>query len=80
MTDKIIHIFQEASWWLLTGMCMILIYTVIRWFLSTYFPHRFITVNHYHNKKLVSKHQIDLKSSELLVSQLRANRKEVSND
>lgn len=76
MTDKIIHIFQEVSWWMLTGMCMILIYTVIRWMLNTYFPHRFVVINHFHNQKLVVSHKIDLKSSELLVNQLKNNKNE----
>ncbi|ATC78642.1 hypothetical protein R2242_08255 [Proteus mirabilis] len=79
MTDKIIHIVQDASWLVLTSMCMILIYTVVRWVLSTYFPHRFVIINHFHNNKLVVSHKIDLKSSELLVNQLK-NNKEVANE
>jgi hypothetical protein len=71
MINNIIHLIQEASWLVLTGLCMIFVYTLTRWVLNTYFPHRYVRVNFIHNKKLVSSHNIDLKSSETLIEQLK---------
>lgn len=71
MINNIIYIIQEASWLVLTGLGMIFVYTLTRWTLNTYFPHRYVRVNFIHNKKLVSSHEIDLKSAEPLIEQLR---------
>lgn len=71
MINDIIYIIQEASWLVLTGLCMIFVYTLTRWILNTYFPHRHVRVNFIHNKKLVSSYDIDLKSTETLIEQLK---------
>lgn len=71
MSVDLIHYFQEVSWYLLTGMCIVFGYVITRWVLNTYFPERFMTINHYHNDKLVSSRKVDLKSEEPLVRQLR---------
>lgn len=71
MSVNLIHYFQEVSLYLFTGMCMIFGFAATRWILNTYFPERFMTINHYHNDKLVSSHKVDLQAEEPLVRQLR---------
>ena len=71
MSVDLVHYFQEVCWYLFTGMCIIFGYAAVRWVLNTYFPDRFMTINHYHNDVLVSSHKVDLKDAEPLVRQLR---------
>lgn len=79
MSVDLIRYFQEVSWYLFTGMCIVFGYAATRWVLNTYFPERFMTINHYHNDKLVSSHKVDLKAEEPLVRQLRKLHKEGRN-
>ncbi|MBA0190052.1 hypothetical protein [Pectobacterium odoriferum] len=71
MSADLIHYLQEMSWYLLTGMFIVFGYAATRWVLNKYFPARLMTINHYHNDKLISSHEVDLKSEEPLVRQLR---------
>lgn len=75
MSAELVHYIQEVSWYILVGFCIIFGYAGTRWCLNTYFPERFMTINHYHNNELVSSHKVDLEDEEPLVRQLRAIQK-----
>ncbi len=78
MNVDLIHLFQIISWFLFTVLCAVFGYAATRWISSTYFPERFITLNRYHNNKLISSHKIDLQSAEPLVQQFREAQKDVN--
>ncbi|WP_217469949.1 hypothetical protein [Photorhabdus akhurstii] len=78
MSIDLVHLFQGAIWCLFTVFCGVFGYATINWIINTYFPARFITVNHYHNDKLVSSHKVDLHSAEPLVRQLRKIQEEAT--
>lgn len=65
------YLFQEASWYVFSVLCVVFGYAAMKWLINTYLPERYITINHYHNDDLVSSHKIDLQSVEPLVKQLR---------
>ncbi|KJO32783.1 hypothetical protein SR86_12450 [Enterobacter hormaechei subsp. xiangfangensis] len=79
MSVDLVHYFQEVSWYIFTGMCIVFGYAGTRWFLNTYFPERFMIINRYHNDELVSSHKVDLKAEEPLVRQLRELQKRRGN-
>lgn len=79
MSVDLVHYFQEVSWYIFTGMCIVFGYAGVRWVLNTYFPERFMIINHYHNDELISSHKVDLKAEEPLVRQLRELQKRRGN-
>lgn len=67
----IIQILQGLSWIPLTAFCAAFGWAALRWIGNTFFPKRYVTLNRYHNGKLISSVKIDVKSAEPLVEQLR---------
>ena len=76
MSVELIHYIQEVSLCVFTGLCIVFGYAATRWCLNTYFPERYMTINHFHNDELISSQKVDLKNEEPLVRQLRKIRKE----
>ncbi|WP_147196005.1 hypothetical protein [Pantoea sp. CCBC3-3-1] len=66
-----IQFIQGLSWIPLTAFCAVFGYAAVRWIGNTFFPERYVTLNRYHNDRLISSVQIDVKSAEPLVEQLR---------
>lgn len=67
----LIQILQGFSWIPLTAFFAVFGYAAVRWIGNTFFPERFVTLNRYHNDRLISTVQIDVKTAEPLVEQLR---------
>lgn len=67
----LIQILQGISWIPFTALCAVFGYAAVRWIGNTFFPERYVTLKRFHNDKLISTVQIDVKSAETLVEQLR---------
>lgn len=69
--NYLIDFVQKISWIPFTVFCFFFGFAAVRWIGNTFFPERSVTLNRYHEDKLIASYEIDLRSAETLVSQLR---------